>query len=57
MLDPVSGSIFGEGEVRVLLTIDAIIQLEENSEACLRKNRVRRLKFNVIVRDCLCSTP
>ena len=50
-IGPVSGSVCGEREALDIVMVDAIIQSEENSEACLRKNGVRRLEFNVILRD------
>jgi len=51
MLDPVSGGIYREGEVLDLVSVDAIVQAEENPKACLRKNCVRGLGLDVIVRD------
>jgi hypothetical protein len=50
MVDPVSCGIRGEGKVRYGIFVDFVIELEEDTEAGVRKDRMRGFGRNVIVR-------
>ena len=49
MVDPVSSGIRHEGEVIYGITVDFVIELEEDTEAGACKDSMRRLGENVIV--------
>jgi len=49
MVDPVSGGIGGEGKVSYGISVDIIIQLEEDAEAGVCEDGMRRFGENVIV--------
>src|SRR5216684_6543115 len=51
MRGPVLSSVLGQREVLDAVTVNTIVQSEENTKACLCKNRMRSLKSNVIPRD------
>jgi hypothetical protein len=48
---PVLSSVSSQGKVLDVVTINVIVQSQENANACLCKNRMDRLKLNVIVGD------
>jgi hypothetical protein len=48
MVDPVSGGIWGEGEVSYGISFGFVIELEEDAEASVRKEIVGRFGENVI---------
>jgi hypothetical protein len=49
MVDPVSGGIPREREVTYGITVDIVIKLEEDTEAGVCKDGMRRFGENVIV--------
>jgi len=49
MADPVSGSIGGEGKISYGISVDFVIELEEDTEARVCENGMCRLGENVIV--------
>jgi len=53
MVDPVSGGIWGEGKVSYGISVDFVIQLEEDTEAGVCEDGMRRFRENVIVRETL----
>jgi hypothetical protein len=48
MVDPVSGRIWGEGRVTYGISVDFVIELEEDTEAGVCKDGMRRFGGNVI---------
>jgi hypothetical protein len=50
MVDPVTRGIRGEGKVTYDISVHFVIELEEDTEASVCKDGVRRLGENVIVR-------
>jgi hypothetical protein len=48
MLDPVPRGIWGEGKVIDGISVDFVIQLEEDAEARVCKDDMRRFGVNVI---------
>jgi hypothetical protein len=49
MVDPVSGSIWGEGKVMNGISVDFTIELEEDTEASMYNDGMRWFGENVIV--------
>jgi hypothetical protein len=49
MVNPVPRGIQGEGEVGYDISVDFVIELEEDTEASVGNDGVRRLGENVIV--------
>ena len=49
MVDPVSGGIRGEGKVAYGISVDFVIESEENAEASVGKDDMCRFGENVIV--------
>jgi hypothetical protein len=49
MVDPVPCCIQGEGEMTYGISVDFIIELEEDTQASMCKNGMRRFGENVIV--------
>jgi hypothetical protein len=49
MVDPVPSSIQGEGKVSNGISVDFVIELEEDTEASVRKDRMRSFGKSVIV--------
>ena len=49
MVYPVSGGIQGEGKVAYGISVDFVIELEEDSEAGVCKDGMRRFGENVII--------
>ncbi len=49
MLHPVSSRVQGEGKVTNCIPVDFVIQFEEDAEAGMRKDGMRRFGKNVIV--------
>jgi hypothetical protein len=49
MVDPVAGGIRREGEVTCGVSVDFVIELEEDTEAGVGKDGMRRFWENVIV--------
>jgi hypothetical protein len=49
MVDPVSGSIRREWEVTYGITVDFVIEFEEDAKASVCKDSMRRFGENVIV--------
>jgi len=49
MVDPVSGGIGGEGEVSYRISVDFLIEFEEDTEASMCKDGMRGFRENVIV--------
>ena len=49
MVDPVPRGVWGEGEMTYGIPVDFVIELEEDTEACVCKDGVRRFRENVIV--------
>jgi hypothetical protein len=49
MLDPVTGGILREGEVAYGISVDFVIELEENTEAGVCKDGMRGFSEYVIV--------
>jgi hypothetical protein len=49
MADPVSGGIQHEGEVTYGISVDFVIELEEDTEAGVCKDGMRKFRENVIV--------
>jgi hypothetical protein len=48
MIDPVSSSIGGEGKATYGISVDSVIELEEDTEASMCKKRMCRFGKNVI---------
>src|SRR5216683_5806641 len=57
MLDPVLGGVFSQREVLDVVTINAIVQFEEDSKTCLSENSMSSLEWNVIPRDFFSARP
>ena len=51
MTGPVLSSISSQWEVLDVVTVNAIVQSEKDTKACLCKDRMRSLELNVILRD------
>src|SRR6266403_971994 len=51
MRGPVLSSVLSQREALDAVTVNPIVQSEENTKTCLRKNRMRSLEANVIARD------
>jgi hypothetical protein len=49
MVDPVPRGIRGEGKVSYGVSVNLVIELEEDAEASVCKDRMRRFGQNVIV--------
>jgi hypothetical protein len=49
MVDPVSSGIQGEGKVTYGISVHFVIESEEDTEARMGENRMRRFERNVIV--------
>jgi hypothetical protein len=49
MVDPVPRSIQGEGKVTYGISVDFVIELEEDTQASMCKDGMRRFGDNVIV--------
>jgi hypothetical protein len=49
MVDPVSSGIRGEGKVTYGISIDFVIELEEDAEASVCKDDMRRFREDVII--------
>jgi len=49
MVHPVSGGIVGEGKVSYGISVDLVIELEEDTEASMCEDGMRRFRENVIV--------
>src|SRR6266403_3798058 len=50
MVDPVSGGIVGDGKTSYGISVDIIIELEEDTEAGVCEDGMRRFGENVVVR-------
>src|SRR6266403_2649768 len=50
MVDPVSGGIVGDGKTSYGISVDIIIELEEDTEAGVCEDDMRRFGENVVVR-------
>jgi len=50
MVDPVSGGIGGKGKVSYGISVDLVIELEEDTEAGVCEDGMRRFEENVVVR-------
>jgi hypothetical protein len=48
MVDPVSSGVEGEGEVAYGISVDFVVELEEDTEAGVCKDGMRRFRENVI---------
>src|SRR5229473_533516 len=55
MRGPVLSRVSDQREGIDVVTVNALVQSEENPEACFCKNRMRCLKLNVIARDISCG--
>jgi hypothetical protein len=53
MIDPVSGGIRSKGKATYAIPVDFVIELEEDTEAGVCKDGMRRFWENVIVRKPL----
>ncbi len=51
MVDPVFGSILGKRDVRSIVRVGSIVQTEQDAQAGLSEDGVRRLEVNAIPRD------
>ena len=51
MRGPVLSSVSSQRELVDIVTVNAIVQSEEDAKTCLCKDRMRGLESNVIVRD------
>jgi hypothetical protein len=49
MVDPMSSSVQGKGKVAYDISVDFAIELEEDTEACVCKDGMRRFGENMIV--------
>jgi hypothetical protein len=49
MVDPVPRGVQGKGEVTYGISVDFVIELEEDTEASVCKDGMRRFEENVIV--------
>jgi hypothetical protein len=49
VVDPVPGSIQGEGEMSYDISVDFVIELKEDAKASVCKDGVRRFGENVVV--------
>jgi len=49
MIDPVSGGILSEGKARYGISVDFVIELEEDAEACVCKGGMGRFREDVII--------
>jgi hypothetical protein len=49
MIDPVLSGIWGEGKASYGISVDFVIELEEDTEAGMCKDSMRRFGENVIV--------
>jgi len=49
MVDPIPSGIWGKGKVGNGVSVDIVIELEEDTEAGVCKDRMRRFWENVIV--------
>jgi len=56
MVDPVSGRIWGEREVFHGISVDFVIKLEEDTEAGMCNDGMRRFEEDVIIRKTLFSS-
>jgi hypothetical protein len=54
MIDPVSRSVWGERKVTYGISVDFVIELEEDTETGVCQDGVRRFGENVIVRKTFC---
>jgi hypothetical protein len=50
MVDPVPRGIWSEGKVTYGISVDFVVEVEENAEASLCQDGMRRFRENVIVR-------
>ncbi len=51
MVDPVFGSILGKRDVRSIVRVGSIVQTEQDAQAGLSEDGVRRLEVNAMPRD------
>jgi len=49
MIDPVPGGIRGEGKADYRISVDFVVEVEEDAEASVCKDRMCRFGENVIV--------